>query len=76
MALASRINKPADAVSHAIEELKEANPMLGFRGCRLSIKYPEITAMQVRAIVTAALEAQKQGAAVQVRCMGGCDMSS
>lgn len=65
-ALAKRLGKPVEAVLHAIEELKEANPMLGFRGCRLSVKYPEITAMQVRAIVTAALEAQKKGAAVQV----------
>jgi len=43
------------------EELQEVNPMMGFRGCRLSVVYPEITEMQVRAIVTAACEATKAG---------------
>jgi len=42
-----------------IEELSEMNPMLGHRGCRLGIIYPEITEMQVRAIITAACELQK-----------------
>jgi pyruvate,orthophosphate dikinase len=44
-----------------IESMREANPMLGFRGCRLGLIYPEINEMQVRAIITAALEAKKQG---------------
>ncbi len=42
-----------------IEDLKEINPMLGHRGCRLGIMYPEITEMQVRAIITAACELHK-----------------
>lgn len=48
-----------------VEELREFNPMLGFRGCRLAIKYPEITEMQARAIFEAATAAaRKSGAAV------------
>jgi pyruvate,orthophosphate dikinase len=44
-----------------VHELHEFNPMLGFRGCRLGIRYPEITAMQARAIFEAAADANKQG---------------
>jgi len=44
-----------------IDGMKELNPMLGFRGCRLGVKYPEINAMQTRAIFEAALEAKKDG---------------
>jgi len=44
-----------------IDELKEINPMLGHRGCRLGIVYPEITEMQVRAIIEAACEVNKKG---------------
>ena len=44
-----------------VEELHEQNPMLGLRGCRLGIAFPEITEMQARAIIEAALLAKKQG---------------
>lgn len=44
-----------------VNELKESNPMLGFRGCRLGLIYPEINTMQVEAIFTAAIEVQKEG---------------
>jgi pyruvate,orthophosphate dikinase len=44
-----------------VEELHEQNPMLGHRGCRLGITYPEITEMQARAIIEAALQVKKQG---------------
>jgi len=44
-----------------VEELHEQNPMLGLRGCRLGIAFPEITEMQARAIIEAALQAKKQG---------------
>jgi len=47
-----------------VEGLHEFNPMLGHRGCRLGITYPEITAMQVRAIFEAACELQKEGGKV------------
>jgi pyruvate,orthophosphate dikinase len=46
---------------HRVEELHEFNPMLGHRGCRLGIVYPEITRMQVRAIIEAACELAKKG---------------
>ena len=48
-------------LKRAVDSLKEFNPMLGFRGCRLGVKYPEITAMQAKAIFMAALEAKKDG---------------
>ncbi|MFK7975779.1 MAG: pyruvate, phosphate dikinase [Halioglobus sp.] len=60
-ALALRMNKPAQQVRNAIESMGEINPMLGFRGCRLSVVYPQITEMQVSAILTAAAEAAQQG---------------
>jgi len=44
-----------------VEGMREANPMLGFRGCRLGLIYPEINEMQVRAIISAALEARRDG---------------
>ncbi|HWQ12524.1 MAG TPA: pyruvate, phosphate dikinase [Roseiflexaceae bacterium] len=52
-----------------VESLREANPMLGFRGCRLGIEYPEITEMQARAIFEAAANVQKQGIAVHPEIM-------
>ena len=60
-ALAKRIGKPADKIHEIAKGLEEVNPMLGFRGCRLSVVYPEITAMQVRAIISAAVTATEQG---------------
>ena len=60
-ALAERIGKPAEKIREIAEGLEEVNPMLGFRGCRLSVVYPEITTMQVRAIITAAVDAAEQG---------------
>jgi len=50
-----------DTVRHRAAMLKEANPMLGHRGCRLGITYPEIYEMQARAIFEAAAEVQKEG---------------
>ncbi|MEH6589778.1 MAG: pyruvate, phosphate dikinase [Halioglobus sp.] len=60
-ALAERLNKPAETIRTMTEHLHEVNPMLGFRGCRLSVVYPEITEMQVRAIISAAVSATEQG---------------
>ncbi len=54
---------PAD-VRHRAAQLKEANPMLGHRGCRLAISYPEICEMQARAIFEAAIEATEGGKSV------------
>ncbi|MAT93249.1 MAG: pyruvate, phosphate dikinase [Halioglobus sp.] len=60
-ALAGRIGKSADQVREIVSGLAEVNPMLGFRGCRLSVVYPEITEMQVKAIISAAADAAAAG---------------
>ncbi|HEY9139749.1 MAG TPA: pyruvate, phosphate dikinase, partial [Bryobacteraceae bacterium] len=52
------------ALLHRVEELHEFNPMLGLRGCRLGILYPEITEMQARAIFEAAVQVAKKGVKV------------
>jgi pyruvate,orthophosphate dikinase len=52
-----------------VESLREANPMLGFRGCRLGIEYPEITEMQARAIFRAAANCQARGIRVHPEIM-------
>jgi pyruvate,orthophosphate dikinase len=59
--LARKMGIPVEKVVHRVHELHEFNPMLGFRGCRLGIKYPEITSMQARAIFEAAAEAKRLG---------------
>jgi pyruvate,orthophosphate dikinase len=59
--LAARMGIERSKVAEKIAALKEANPMLGFRGCRLGIVYPEITEMQVRAIFEAACELAAEG---------------
>jgi pyruvate, orthophosphate dikinase len=62
--LAKKIGITAEAVARRVDQLHEANPMLGHRGCRLSITYPEILEMQVRAIIEAAIDCQKRGVKV------------
>jgi pyruvate,orthophosphate dikinase len=52
-----------------VEELHEFNPMMGHRGCRLGISYPEITEMQARAVLEAALDARAKGAGLKVEIM-------
>jgi len=59
--LARKLNIPVEKIMQRVHELHEFNPMLGFRGCRLGIKFPEITAMQARAVFEAAAEANKGG---------------
>lgn len=61
--------KKAAAMLHAVEALHEFNPMLGHRGCRLGITYPEITRMQARAIFEAALAVAKSGTPVRPEIM-------
>ncbi len=58
--LAQKIGVDVEVVVRRVEQLREANPMLGHRGCRLAITYPEILEMQVRAIIEAAIECQAQ----------------
>lgn len=59
--LAERLSVSVEAIAKRVHDLHEFNPMLGHRGCRLSIVYPEIAEMQVRAIFEAAAEVQKKG---------------
>ena len=54
--LANEAGVPLVDVQHRVTQLHEANPMLGHRGCRLAVTYPEILVMQVRAIVEAAID--------------------
>src|SRR5204863_4476987 len=63
-ALAEKIGVGYEKVKHRVEQLHESNPMLGHRGCRLCITYPEILEMQVKAIIEAAIECQKSGVKV------------
>ncbi|WHE07926.1 pyruvate, phosphate dikinase [Thermoanaerobacterium thermosaccharolyticum] len=54
-ALANEMGMAFEDLKATVESLKEFNPMLGFRGCRLAVKYPEIAEMQTRAIIEAAI---------------------
>lgn len=67
--LADDMGVPLEQVLAKIQSLHEANPMLGHRGCRLGVVYPEITAMQVRAIIEAACEVKKEGTDVHPEIM-------
>ncbi len=59
-ALAKAQGKPVQRIKEIIASLHEFNPMMGHRGCRLAVTYPEIAAMQTRAIIRAALNVQKK----------------
>ena len=61
--------KEMHALLNRVEQLHEVNPMLGLRGCRLGITYPEITEMQARAIFEAAVKVQKEGVKVKPEVM-------
>ena len=64
-AVAAELKMPVEKLKARVAELSEFNPMLGLRGSRLAIRYPEITEMQARAIFEAAIEAEKRlGAAI------------
>ena len=67
--LAKKIGTTREAIIRRMEQLKEANPMLGHRGCRLAITYPEILEMQVQAIIEAAIDCQKRGIKVTPEIM-------
>ncbi|MCY2976553.1 MAG: pyruvate, phosphate dikinase [Planctomycetota bacterium] len=58
--LATELGIKLSEIKSRIDQLHEANPMLGHRGCRLTVTYPEILDMQVRAIVEAAIECKKK----------------
>ena len=59
--MAERLGISVEAVKQKVESLHEFNPMLGHRGCRLGITYPEITEMQARAIIEAAAQCYAEG---------------
>ena len=67
--LSKKINISEDQIKARSESLRELNPMLGHRGCRLGITYPEITKMQVRAILEAACQCRKKGIEVHPEIM-------
>ncbi len=68
-ALAQKLGTSVDVIKAKFSELNEHNPMLGHRGCRLAITYPEIYEMQVEAIALATAEAEKKGIAHDIRIM-------
>jgi pyruvate,orthophosphate dikinase len=67
--LAQKLNVSVDTVSQRVHELHEFNPMLGHRGCRLGVVYPEISEMQARAVFEAAAVVQKKGIKVKPEIM-------
>ncbi len=67
--MADEMGISVQAVKDKVEELSEFNPMLGHRGCRLGNTYPEITAMQARAIIEAAVNVKKEGVDVHPEIM-------
>lgn len=60
-AMAQEMHKPIELIKQRVASLREVNPMLGLRGCRLGITYPEITKMQTKAILGAALQLKAEG---------------
>jgi pyruvate,orthophosphate dikinase len=58
--LAKTQNKPVSVIKDIIDSLHEFNPMMGHRGCRLAVTYPEIAVMQTRAVIRAAINVQKR----------------
>src|SRR5438067_1960205 len=68
-ALGKKIGVSAEAIAHRVKQLHEFNPMLGHRGCRLGIAYPEITEMQARAVFEAAADVAKQKIKVKPEIM-------
>src|ERR671934_917502 len=67
--LANKLGVPVEQITRRVHELHEFNPMLGHRGCRLGISYPEISEMQARAIFEAAAEVQASGTKVRPEIM-------
>jgi pyruvate,orthophosphate dikinase len=67
--LANKMGIKVEKIAQRVKELHEFNPMLGFRGCRLGIVYPEISEMQARAVFEAAAEVQKAGIKVKPEVM-------
>jgi len=67
--LAQATGKSVEVIKARIADLHESNPMLGHRGCRLGVTYPEITEMQARAILEAAVQVNKEGVKTEPEIM-------
>ena len=67
--LAESLGMTFEALKARVESLKEFNPMMGHRGCRLAITYPEIARMQTRAVIEAAINVTKKGLEVEPEIM-------
>jgi len=67
--MAQQMGVSVEAIKDKVKSLHEANPMLGHRGCRLGVTYPEITVMQVQAIIEAACQVAKKGVKVHPEIM-------
>ena len=67
--LAGKLGVPVEGIRRRVHELHEFNPMLGHRGCRLGISFPEISEMQARAVFEAAADVQKKGKKVRPEIM-------
>jgi pyruvate,orthophosphate dikinase len=68
-AMAKEMGVSAATIKNRVDDLHECNPMMGHRGCRLGICYPEITEMQARAVIEAALNAKAKGSKVKAEIM-------
>ena len=67
--LSKKLGVPVEKIRLRVEQLHEFNPMLGLRGCRLGIDFPEISEMQARAVFEAAAIVQKEGIKVRPEAM-------
>ena len=67
--LAQDLGKSIDELKNIIDSLKEFNPMMGHRGCRLAVTYPEIAQMQTRAVIEAAINVAKKGVKITPEIM-------
>ena len=59
-AIAKELGTTVEAIEEKIDALHEFNPMMGHRGCRLAVTYPEIAKMQTRAVIQAAIKVKKE----------------
>ncbi len=67
--LAKSLGMTFEALKNRVESLKEFNPMMGHRGCRLAVTYPEIAKMQTRAVIEAAINVNKEGLNIEPEIM-------
>ncbi|HOO75765.1 MAG TPA: pyruvate, phosphate dikinase, partial [Tepiditoga sp.] len=67
--IAPELGITSDELKAVVEELHEFNPMMGHRGCRLAVTYPEIAVMQTKAVITAAIDVVKKGKKVKPEIM-------